>query len=113
MGCNRDSNCYTIARKVYPELKTDISDSIDKTSVELNEIVDELNTLKIPEDYLGEKVKEKIDEMKDYFTSDISDLKLFDNAIERFINEKINEHEEHYQNWKITQEKKKEEENKQ
>lgn len=112
MGCNRDYNCYSIAKDVYPNLKKDIDESIKKTSTGINDIVDELSILTIPEDYLGTKVKEKVDEMKEFYSEDISELGSFNKAIDNFINEKIREHQGHYQEWKRQQELKKKEEEK-
>ena len=59
MSCNRDDNCLNIARN-YINAGNNIKTSFTKIKGGINDIDEELDTLIIPEDYLGKKITEKI-----------------------------------------------------
>ena len=105
MACNRDSNCYTIYSKEYPEAKTAIDNSLNTIDAELTSIEEKLTELEIPEDYLGEKVKREIEEILSQFADDQESLKDTKNKIDSFISTQIGVHKSHYERWKTEQEK--------
>lgn len=103
MGCNRDSGCYRIANETYPRLKENIDASIQTINNRLTDDITTLDGLVIPEDYLGVKVKEKLEEITSLFASDIDDLTKTKTNLDTFISEKIKEHKNHYDSWKSVQ----------
>lgn len=104
MGCSRDSGCSKIAKVTYPKLREQVNNSIKSVNSELTNTVDTLANLAIPEDYLGIKVQEKVDEIIGLFNTDVTDLNTAKKSINTFIDEKISEHESHYQSWLEAQE---------
>lgn len=100
MACNRDSNCYTIYSKEYPEAKAAIDNSLNTIDAELTSIEEKLMELEIPEDYLGEKVKREIEEILSQFTEDQESLKDTKTKIDSFISTQIGVHKSHYEHWK-------------
>lgn len=106
MGCNRDDGCLNIARNTYPNLLSGIDNSTLFINNQINDVIEELNSLIIPNDYLGNKVKEKLDEINENLNNDVSELNTFKNNINSFIEKKIKEHEKHYIDWQNMQEKK-------
>lgn len=106
MGCSRDSNCLKISKIVYPSLEGDIDASTSNINNQIEAIIDSLSALYIPDDYLGNKVKENLSEICEGLTSDRESIDSFSSSIDNFISQKINEHEGHYNAWKQAQQKK-------
>ena len=104
MGCNKDSGCLTIANSTYPGLQSTINSSIKTITTGLTEITSELNTLTIPEDYLGKKVKRELESICSSLSSDQSNIVATSGNIGRFIGTKVEEHRNHYNSWKRAQE---------
>ena len=104
MSCNRDSGCLNIARGIYPGLKGEINSSIGNVCNQVDEIVGELNSLAIPEDYLGSKIKTKLSEICSGFESDKAELNSAKANVNAFIDNKIKEHYGHYYEWQRNQE---------
>ncbi len=96
MACSRDSGCLTIAKRIYPELQSKINNSTNTVKTGMNEIIEVLDELFIPQDYLGTRVKEKIDEICEDLGNDVN--------INDFIVSKIKEHKKHYELWHEKQE---------
>ena len=109
MACNKDFECLRISNAIYPNLKNDINGSVNMVTNNISETVSILETLYIPEDYLGNKVKNQIQVICGNLDEDISNINMFNSNINEFINEKIIEHKRHYNTWKLAQEKKKNE----
>ena len=103
MGCNKDSGCLKIANNTYPGLKSEIDGSMTSIKGQLESIVDELNGLTIPDDYLGSKVKAQISSICGNFSSDMDSITAEKNSIDIFIGKKIIEHQKHYNAWKFQQ----------
>ena len=104
MACSKDQGCLTIANSIYPGLRGEIGSSIQKINGTLDSITSELNSLTIPDDYLGSMVKEKLGTIIANFGSDKSNVNAIKGQIDAFIGEKIEEHLKHYENWKRAQE---------
>ena len=113
MACGYNANCWRIANSIYPSLKDEISGSINATNKDINGIVDELSSLQIPDDYLGEKVKSKIEDICLNLNNDSKDIKAINGNIDGFIESKILEHQGHYNDWKIEEDRKIKEKNSQ
>ena len=105
MSCNRDSGCLNIAKSVYPGLKGEINSSISNVNSQISEIVGELSSLVIPEDYLGNKVRTKLSEICSGFESDKSELNSAKADVNVFIDSKIKEHYGHYYEWQRIKDK--------
>ena len=99
MGCNRNYGCQKLANTVYPNLKTEVGKDITKAKSEIEEIVNTLKGLSIPEDYLGEKISTRLNEICSDFNSDAGELDSTKASINSFIDTKIVEHNIHYQKW--------------
>ena len=113
MGCSKDSNCLNLYSKVYPSAKDTIDSSINTIKGELSDIETTLSELIVPDDYLGTKVQEQLAEICASFEEDESSIASLESGINTFVNSKIQEHKQHYANWKKIQDsimaKKKEE----
>ena len=105
MGCNKDSGCLNIAESVYPGLKSEIDGSMTSINGQLESIVDELNGLSVPDDYLGSKVKAQLGTICGNFSSDMESITAEKNSIDTFIGQKIIEHKKHYNAWKLEQQR--------
>ena len=106
MSCNRDSNCKVIANNYHlakQELKSDFASIKNK----LNDINDKLTTLNIPDDYLGNKVHEKLEILSECFQSDESMTSNEENSVMNFATSMQNEHDSHYNKWYQSQKLKK------
>ena len=104
MGCNRDSGCLKLYSVTYPNLESEINTSISSADGEINEIISELSNLYVPDDYLGNKVQNRLQEICNSFSEDSDKLKTEKNKINSFINTKIEEHRQHYNSWQKAQE---------
>lgn len=111
MRCNRDSGCYTIAKSTYPKLQGEANGAISSAQSDINSIIDSLGGLTIPNDYLGNKVKKKIDEIDKAFSSNVNELSTIKGKLDTFVTAKIKEHENHYNAWKKQEEERKKQEN--
>lgn len=112
MSCGKDAGCLTIYKTIYPNLKTEISGSISKINGTVNGIIGSLNGLSVPDDYLGSKVKSRLSSITQGLSGDLSSLDGAKGAIEGFIDQKIPEHQKHYNDWveeqkRLAQEKEK------
>lgn len=96
MACNRDEGCYNIYTNIYPNAQESIDGSIGNIKSEITEISTTLGELVIPEDYLGEKVKRKVEEIQTFLEKDLSDLDTEKTAIDGFIEKQIAIHKKHY-----------------
>ena len=109
MACNHDSGCNSLANIKYPAKKTKLVGELNKISADLDTILGEINGINaiVPDDYVGQKVKEKISKglLKDIenVSNDVEEEKT---KIETFISGKIEEHQGHYREWKRKQEAK-------
>lgn len=109
MACNHDSGCNSLANIKYPAKKTKLVGELNKISTDLDTILGEINGINaiVPDDYVGQKVKEKISKglLKDIenVSNDVEEEKT---KIETFISGKIEEHQGHYREWKRKQEAK-------
>lgn len=107
MACNHDSGCNSLANIKYPAKRTKLVGELNKISTDLDTILGEINGIAeiVPDDYVGQKVKEKISEglLKDIANvqNDVEEEKTL---IGNFIEQKIDEHQEHYREWKRKQE---------
>jgi len=109
MGCNRDNNCLKIAKDTYPSLQSDIDNSVSNINNQIDATIESLSNLYIPDDYLGNKVKDKIKEICDELTTDEENVKSFSSNVNNHIKQKISEHQTHYDRWKEKEQKRLEE----
>lgn len=109
MACNHDSGCNSLANIKYPTKRTKLVGELNKISTDLDTILGEINGISaiVPDDYVGQKVKEKISEglLKDIDNVQ-NDVEAEKTLIGTFIEQKIDEHQEHYREWKRKQEAK-------
>ena len=106
MACSKDAGCLRIATSIYPGLQGEINASISKISSSISEIISGLNGLSIPDDYLGAKVKSRVSAICSSLGSDASEVGAIGGKINGFVGNKIQEHNEHYREWKIAQQRK-------
>ena len=104
MGCNKDYNCFNLYRNVYPSAKYDINHSFKTIFYSNDDIIKVLKQLEIPEDFLGDKIRENLDKIIGDSLDDKNDLEMFQQKTNRFIDDKIEEHKYHYNEWKYMQE---------
>ena len=105
MSCNRDDGCLKIAESTYPSLQSEINTSVNSINTELSDVVSSLQSLTIPDDYLGEKVKDRITSITASLGDDQSSVDAINSELDSFISEKITEHTEHYNEWLQEQER--------
>ena len=99
MSCNRDSGCKELYSVKYPSYKSDIDSQINDVNNKVMEVEDLLNELYIPGDYLGTKIKTKIEELCTELNNNIEELSSEKTNIDSFIDDKINDHKTHYNTW--------------
>jgi hypothetical protein len=103
MSCSRDEYCNTIANN-YSIRKDNIGNSLKNIKENISTVDEILNGFIIPNDYIGEKVKEKIKKITEELNINCEDVDLIKQDIDSFVTEKENEHREHYHTWKQKQE---------
>lgn len=103
MGCNRDNKCFNLYTRVYPSAKESIDGSINTIKGELSDITTALEELYIPDDYLGSKVEAQLEKICLNLKNDEALLTVLGGGINSFVNSKIQEHKQHYTNWKRIQ----------
>lgn len=108
MSCNRDSNCLNIAND-YVTKKSSINSSLNSMKTNIETVGTSLNNIESPSDYLGNKVKEKIEIISSNLSNSVDNITSFNNNINTFINNKEIEHRNHYNSWKKAQEAKEKE----
>ena len=98
MSCNKDEYCKTIVDN-YKEQIGELNSGFSSIENSLNNMNSSFNSLSIPDDYLGSKVKDAISNMSKGFgelNMTISNCKK--DAIS-FAEEKKSEHQLHYDEW--------------
>ena len=106
MACGKDQGCLRIANSTYPGLQAEINGSINTITNNINEIMSVLNSLSIPDDYLGSKVKTRVNSICSSLSSDEGEVSSISGNINSFVSSKIKEHQEHYNMWKTEQQRK-------
>ena len=104
MGCNKNEGCKYIYSNEYPTEKSSIDSAIDEVTTQISETSTTLKELFIPDDYLGNKLKTKLEKLCLDLDTDNNNLLLEKGNIDTFINEKIEEHHRHYDDWVRNQE---------
>lgn len=99
MGCSRNEYCKTIADD-YGTKKISIDKKLNDMQSNISLINDSLNSFEVPDDYVGSKVKEKIAKITERFDNNSTNIDVFKNNINKFIDEKASEHKRHYLSWK-------------
>ena len=110
MSCLKNEQCNKLATTTYPNFKESINTNISNINQELNEVATTLNGFDVPTDHLGNKVIEVLDNINNEI---LKEKDFFSNqqlSVNNFIDSKINEHKQHYKEWKELQNKKSEEE---
>lgn len=101
MSCNKDEDCYRIYIKEYPSYLGTIDPAIRSIKTQIEEVETSLTGLSLPDDYLGNKIKDKLDILISDIDSDKSSISAETTAIRSHIITKRAEHKEHYEEWKI------------
>ena len=104
MGCNKNEDCLRLANSVYPGYQGEINNEVSKITSELDNVISELNSLSVPDDYLGVKVKNSLTSIITDFNSDKQNVIGVSGNINTFIGRKKEEHQKHYNDWKRVQE---------
>jgi hypothetical protein len=105
MSCNRDSNCNSIANN-YVSRKDSINSDLNSLSENINTIGESINNFEIPNDYIGNKVQEKLKNISLDLESNSNNITSFKSEVNSFVDSKVLEHRNHYQAWKKAQEDK-------
>jgi hypothetical protein len=103
VSCNRDSNCLNIAN-TYSSSKGSINTNLNSVKTSISEIDTKLKSFNVPNDYIGNKVLEKINSISSDLSTSSSNVDSFKQSVNTFINQKEQEHRNHYQAWKKKQE---------
>ena len=102
MSCNRNEKCRVIANN-YNSRKNSIDSNCSNMKNNVSMISRSLNFFDIPDDYIGNKVKSKIEEITKNLKSSSDGIDAFKQNIDSFIDEKESEHNNHYWSWKKKQ----------
>lgn len=108
MSCNKDENCRNIAN-YYQNISKNVKNSYVKIYGEIGEVAEKLSMQVIPEDYLGEKIKDKLEKLKLVYEENIEIMSITEKQMMSFIDEKRIEHKKHFNEWFEQQIKEKEE----
>ncbi len=104
MSCNKDNRCRKIANN-YASSSGNINNNFNDINLTVNEVIESLNSLNIPGDYVGEKTMEAIKTINGNLNSNLEEVNGSKENINNFINEKIKEHNRHYRDWCDEQDK--------
>ncbi len=99
MGCNRNRDCKEIYETTYPTLRGYVNSGIDSINKYASETVTRLQGLYIPDDYLGNKLKDKIEELNTKLNTDLDSLSSGKDSVDSFVDRMIEEHRQHYKDW--------------
>lgn len=108
MACGGE-RCREIYQNIYPRLQNEISSSISQVNNGIDSIIDGLSALVIPDDYLGAKVKDRVQSIVQSFDSDKVVLKGEEGKISQHIALNIAKHKQHYSDYLKSLEEKKDE----
>ena len=99
MSCNKDSGCKELYSVTYPNLRSNINNGFNEVSKDASEVEKEINKLYIPDDYLGNKLQTKIDELLLNLNTNLELLSTEQSNVNTHIDEKIEEHQNHYNDY--------------
>ena len=100
--CNGE-NCLSIAND-YINKKSSLNSSLNSMKENITNASDTLNSLSVPEDYIGNKVKQKLESIHNELVADAEIVGNFNKEISGFVDQKVTEHRNHYHNWRMAQE---------
>ena len=106
MSCNKNYECRKIAKN-YQTISSDIANKFSKVQGQISDIDDKLSKQIIPNDYLGEKISDKLKKIKENCDSNLGVIERIKGSMISFVDNKAKEHQKHYENWLSVQEKKK------
>ena len=110
-GQGRTSGCEEIYKIIYPTLVSEIDSSMATVNLNLNNIVSTLSGLKVPDDYLGQKVQSQINNLCNTFSEDTASVSAEKGLIDSFVSGKIELHRRHHAQYlAMLEEQKKEKE---
>ena len=99
MSCNHDQRCLDIANEYGPK-KGQINADLNNVSESISTINTKLKSFSVPEDYIGNKVIEKINSISNRLIASSDNVDSFKNSVDSFIDNKEQEHRSHYNAWK-------------
>lgn len=102
MTCNGE-NCLSIAND-YSVKKGSVNSSLNNMKSDITSASDTLNTLNVPEDYIGNKVKTKLETVFNDLSASADRVSAYNNEVSSFVDQKVAEHQTHYRAWKQRQE---------
>ena len=104
-GHGRGPGCYELYKNYYPTERDKIDASVSEIQNDITKIVEDLNALVIPEDYLGDKVKGQLKDICALLEADKDSIKVEDinirNKIAGFIETHMI-HETEYQSYRAS-----------
>jgi len=98
MSCGKNDYCKSIADD-YANKINELESEFSNLNQVVNNITISLSSLNIPNDYLGMKVLNSIDGLKNDFISDKSSIDSCKSGAIGFANSKKSEHTDHYNTW--------------
>lgn len=92
--------CKEIVDVIYPEKRGEIMSAIGSVMTDLSDIGSELGKLTVPNDYLGQKVVERLGKISESFGQNAnSSVESLKGTIESYIEGKIEMHKGHCASW--------------
>lgn len=98
MACSRNENCHNIANDYKGKIE-DIKNDCRAISSILEDDKSSLTTYQLPDDYLGDIIREELETIKSSIDDKIIKVNDYKIDVTSFVNNKIVEHDKHYEEW--------------
>ncbi len=108
MKCSMNESCKRLSNDILPNAKTSVNNDFNEVNESILKIETDLKELEIPNDYIGNKLNTKLEELYESLETNISDNTDVVSDFNNYIEKEITIHNNHYENWKKKQEEKEE-----
>ena len=88
----------------YESKKGQIAGKLSSMKSDISNITSELNSLSVPDDYIGSKVVEKIKSITTDLSTSEASVESFKGTVNSYIQGRQAIHAEHYEKWKAAEE---------
>lgn len=106
MKCSMNESCKRLSNDVLPNTKTTVNNDFNEINESIENIEIDLKGLEIPNDYIGNKLNTKLEELYESLDLNINDNTNVINDFNNYIDNEIKVHNNHYETWKKKEEEK-------
>ncbi len=98
MNCSMNEYCKNIAED-YASRALTIKKEFAGITEDIDNTIDELKKLIVPEDYLGNQIIEKLKKIKPLLEDDVQNINNVKTKVVSYAESRQEEHWHHYENW--------------